>query len=233
MIAKCRQCGKHTVILYPDLWAYKQGHDTYYCSWKCLRAREKEEEALTEVVSKEQKDRAVQIAIEGGDPRHFLKECGSKNPYLMWGRIREHLMKNNPDLYERLPDKIPRKERSDKGSTHKPTMADAMTGMKDAADEFFGKCEEAGLKITETPEGEYTDHKIELPRIPQPAYVDDMLIREVEGLFGRYRYSDIGSTVYIDFEPTDSVDTLSYTLNQWREFRKEQERAAKILGVEL
>ena len=62
---------------------------------------------------------------------------------------------------------------------------------------------------------------------------DNMTVREVEGEFGRYRRSDIRGTTYIDFESTDRLDTISLTVDQWRAFRAETERAAAILGVEL
>ena len=88
---------------------------------------------------------------------------------------------------------------------------------------------EAGrIEVVETPE------KPVLPQVKLPVTYDGMVIREVEGLFGRYRYSgDLGRSEYIDFENADGVDTLSLTVEQWRRFREEQVKAAAILGVEL
>lgn len=50
----CDECKKHISVLYPDLWQYKrkegQGRKaTYWCSWKCMRASEKKEEAKKEM----------------------------------------------------------------------------------------------------------------------------------------------------------------------------------------
>lgn len=89
--------------------------------------------------------------------------------------------------------------------------------------------QEAGrIEVVETPE------KPVLPQVKIPVTYDGMVIREVEGLFGRYRYSgDLGRSEYIDFENSDGVDTLSLTVDQWRKFREEQVKAAAILGVEL
>ena len=45
MVTKCAQCGKRTVVLYPDLWVYKRGNKfgyKYLCSWSCLREYDKE-----------------------------------------------------------------------------------------------------------------------------------------------------------------------------------------------
>lgn len=75
--------------------------------------------------------------------------------------------------------------------------------------------------------------KITKPPVTKPVVYDGMIIREVEGAFGRYRYSDIGTVEYIDFESTDQMDVLSLSIGQWRNFREEQRKAARILGVEL
>ena len=75
---------------------------------------------------------------------------------------------------------------------------------------------------------------IEQPKkITEPVAYDGMVIREVEGLFGRYRRSDISGAVYIDFENADGLDVLSLTVDQWRRFRDEHAKAMMILGVEL
>ena len=87
----------------------------------------------------------------------------------------------------------------------------------------------------ETPETHNVDivETPEVPKILLPANVDGMMVREVEGVFGRYRYTDIGSAAYIDYEGPDNMDVISLTVEQWKKFREEQETAAKVLGVEL
>jgi len=83
------------------------------------------------------------------------------------------------------------------------------------------------VEVVETPESAE-------PKALLPATYDGMVIREVEGLFGRYRYSgDLGRAEYIDFENADGMDTLSMTVDQWKKFREEQVKAALILGVRL
>ena len=105
MIITCPQCGKKRDVLYPDMWAYKKS-GTYYCSYTCRRAAEREEEEekmnITKV-SREQKKKAIQIALDGGDPREYLKECGSDNPQKMWTSIRNSLKKTDPETFGKLP----------------------------------------------------------------------------------------------------------------------------------
>ena len=224
MTGKCPNCHKDFTILYPQMWAYKRSSE-YFCSWKCLRAVEKENEGVKEVSGKtkvpvEAKQNAIQAAIDGKDPYEYLRPYTS-NPKAMWTYIKTMVKQKDPELYAQLPDLRDRKK--PKQEEPKQTLADAVTGMKEAADEFFGACEEMGVK-TDPPEE---------PKICQPIVYDDMTIREVEGLFGRYRRSDVGDAVYIDLEFTDCCDVISNTVGQWRSFIDELNKAAKILGVEI
>ena len=221
MIQNCPVCGKGFDIMWPHLWAYKRTGN-YYCSWKCLRTMDKEKEERpimprgTTRLGKPQNEEAIRIALSGGNPLKYLEDCGSKNPSAAWYNIKMKLKDNDPETYEKLPKKIQRKDA-------KPTLADAMTGMKDAADTFFGQCEDMGLKL---------DKQEEL-KVFQPVKYDGMTVREIEGGFGRYRRSDVHDSTYIDFEYTEGADVISLTDKQWRCLMEELIHAAEILGVSL
>ena len=70
-------------------------------------------------------------------------------------------------------------------------------------------------------------------RITLPVRFDGMTVREVEGDFGRYRYTAVAGAEYIDYECPEGLDTISLSVEQWKNFRAEQEKAARALGVEL
>jgi len=220
MVTKCPVCKKRTVVLYPDLWAYKR-KGIYYCTWHCLRVQERKEDekmAGKQAISEEQRMHAVQLAINGENPFPYLAECGSTNPKMYWGWMKGEIKKKDPELYAKIPDL-----RNVKPKEKTISAAEAMQGMQDAADEFFGKCEDMGLMKKAEPE----------PVISKPVNYEGLLVREVEGTFDRYRRSDVNDRTYIDFENADRLDTLSLTVEQWRSFREEQEKAAAILGVTL
>jgi hypothetical protein len=233
---ECPECGKWFPVLYPHLWTYKKlyggGNYRYWCTWKCFRAMERKGEEKRvghkRIFTKEQESEAVRIALDGGNPLPYLEECGGSAPAQKWYEIKAKLKDTDPDTYAKLPDKLPRK---DSKSVETPegefTAAGAMAGAKAAADEFFGKCKDMGLKI------EVPETPADVPKIRKPVNYDGMTVREVEGVFGRYRRSDVNEKTYIDFEPVESLDVMSYTIEQWRSFRKEMEHAAQILGVEL
>ena len=194
MIKVCTECGKSFECLYPDIWVYKR-FQHYYCTWKCYRKDHNE-------MARMKKD---------GTP---AKKPGPKKNVTAVDTV-PTVKLSGPIVIE-----TPEKNKVEVVETPEKTLADAMAGMKDAADTFFGACEDMGLNLEDK-------------KITQPVSYDGMVIREVKGLFGRYRRSDIGGKIYIDFEPVESLDVLSYTVEQWKRFREEQEKAAAVLGVEL
>ena len=187
-------------------------------------------------LTREQKEKAVEIAISGGDPVEYLKECGAANAPAAWYQIKKKLAEADPDkateLEKALHNKanreykarqkvdkgMPKKLDLEAGENYEVSVGEAMDNMKDAADEFFGKCEEAGLMENRSP-------------ITKPIGYEGFTVRAVQGSFGRYSYSET-RTAYIDYENNDG-DELSMTLEQWRAFLDELRRAALVLGVEL
>ena len=250
----CPVCQKKFCVLWPTQWALKV-KGQYYCSWTCLRADEKgmkEEVSGVTKVPEEAKKKAIQAALNGDSPYEFLAPF-TKNPKAMWTYLKGMIKKKDPELYAKIPDlrnlkKVKQKLEEAISQVPEVSAADAMAACQDAADEFFGKCEDMGLmkdavKGPVTPDELYeTFNKFvevkdvkapEDPKICQPVVYDGMTVREVEGLFGRYRRSDVGQATYIDLEFTECCDVISNTVEQWRSFVAEFDRAALILGVEL
>lgn len=54
-------------------------------------------------LTREEKEKAVELAIGGKDPIGYLKECGCKNPWASWAYIKNVLRKSKPELYAKLP----------------------------------------------------------------------------------------------------------------------------------
>ena len=230
---RCPICGKRFTVMWPHQWAFKRGkpNPKFYCSWKCLRTLDKENGDDKPVkhakVALEDKKKAVEIALAGGDPLKYLKDHGAGNAWSMWYGIKENLKVREPETYRKLPDLRLKGNSRKKPETEKaeeaPTLADAMTGMKEATDDFFGKCEEMGLKMDNP----------EKSRITKPVNYDGFSVRAVEGKFGSYHFQDINGKQWIDYENRDGADELSMTVDQWRGFIAEIREAARVLGVEL
>ena len=68
------------------------------------------ENTMATRVSLEQKKKAVQIALDGGNPFDFLRDCGSKEPAGLWWTIKQNLKKVDPETYAKLPAMLPKTE---------------------------------------------------------------------------------------------------------------------------
>lgn len=70
------------------------------------------------LITDEQKQKAIETALEGGDPIKYLKECGAKNTWGNWGWIKMQLEKKDPEKYKRMMEALGQKpatvERADK-----------------------------------------------------------------------------------------------------------------------
>ena len=209
----CPECGKRFFVLYPHLWAYKrrnckQSSYYYYCSWKCLRAADEKKGEIKlghTLITESQKRQAVQIAIDGGDPRQFLKECGSKNPDAMWDVIRQWIKGKDPEMAGKLPKIIGHKSRK---TVETPEGEITMPIPQ--------------LTISaETPEA---------PKITKPLMHSGKTAIGWRGDFGEYIYDRKHG--YIDFESNDG-DELSMKVESWKAFIVEFQDIAKLMGVEL
>ena len=163
----------------------------------------------------ERDQKAVDIALEGRSPVAFLKALGSKNPSAAWYNIKLKVKQGDVETYNKIQAAQQKKP--------EPTLADAMTGMKDAADTFFGQCEDMGLKLD----------KPEEPKEMKPVNYDGFNVRAVEGDYGSYHFQEINGKQWLDFDDKECANEMSMTVEQWRGFLAEIRKAALILGVEL
>lgn len=58
---------------------------------------------LSRKITLEQKKKAVQVAIEGGDVLEYLRQLGSKNPSGLWWTIKNDVKAADPELYAKIP----------------------------------------------------------------------------------------------------------------------------------
>ena len=89
MRRKCPVCGKRFWCDWPGLWAYKRDK-LFLCSWSCIREYDRKEAEKMErkQMTREEKRKAAEIALGGGNPLPYLKDIGMKNPTTAWRGIR-------------------------------------------------------------------------------------------------------------------------------------------------
>jgi hypothetical protein len=204
VITNCPVCGKGFDVLWPHLWRYKRGK-SYLCSWKCLRLADSK--GKEEVMNKTAK-RSRMNAVEMDEAIRLFREGDSSlDQYLT-----DHGITNIPKW------KANTKQRY--GVPKEPTLGEAMTGMKDAADEFFGKCEAMGLKLDSEPQSP----------VPVPPPIE-YRVTGISTAIGDFQY--FKKSGYIDWTPLDGNGTVSMNLEEWKELMKIWPFVLKVLEVEL
>lgn len=210
---KCPVCHKTFIVPSKSKWAYKK-MSQLICSWTCLRALEMkkgEDKGMRAKVPEEVKQEAIRVAIAGGNPIEAL-EPHTRNPKAMWWAIKAKVKETDPETYAKLPDlrnmRKPAKE-------EKPvTAADAMAACQDAADTFFGQCQEMGLLKDQPAESE-----------PEMEYK----VTGIRTELGNFQYYK--KTGFIDWTPNDGNDTASLNLDEWKQFINDWPKVLMVLGV--
>lgn len=158
MMAVCPVCGKNTAIHWPEFWVYRRG-ERFLCSENCMivfDTREFKEKTgwiddyyrrkkeMRKKISLDQKKKAVEIALGGGNPLKYLEECGSANPSAAWFYIKKVLKEKDPETWAKLKEPEEPKE----------TLA---ISSEELANVFFGETVPANVpekeEVTVTMEG--------------------------------------------------------------------------------
>lgn len=201
-----------------------------------VKRKEKKMESRRAKITDEQRAEAVRIALDGGDPREYLEGLGFASGTSTWMKIKTYYRDTAPEVYKQIPRRLPTNGPKNKAAKKAETPETVLGKSRDEFEQMPAVKVDGPIRI-ETPEANRVQvvevpEKVKKP-ITQPLCYDGMMVREIEGLFGRYRRSDIGGKIYVDFEITDGADILSYTVDQWKTMRAEQEKAFAVLGVEL
>jgi hypothetical protein len=167
-------------------------------------------------ITLEQKKKAVQIAIDGGSPIDFLGMCGSKNPVNLWSTIKASLKQADPELYVKIPDQRKNGAKKRNENKEEPEEVDPQPAQT--------------VLMARTPIDD-TVH-IAAQKVTKPVNYDGFDVCGVRGKFGTYTASIISGKHWIDFDDP-SGDTLSYPVEDWKDFLEELRKAAAVLGVEL
>lgn len=168
----------------------------------------------------EDKKKAVQIAVDGGNPLEYIRSCGVKNAAEAWGKIKRVVKETDQEAFEKIPKRLPNPKNSIVIDTPK------------------GKMEITPEKISQMSQEEVSYANVammsELVKrtINGAVNYDGFTVRAVQGVYGRYFYDKTSMGEYIDFENNDG-DELSMTVDNWQMFVAELKHAAAVLGVEL
>lgn len=238
----CAQCGREFGVSYPDQWAYKTGtaKKRFFCSWSCLRQSETEGKINMTKLTLDDKNYAVKIALDGGNPLEYIRMCGVKNAAESWMRIKDDLRLKDPETWEKLPKRLPRVNKEEAvplpevvpEEMVKPVVIDTPDGPKEITTESISKMtQEEVSQANAAMMKQLIERKKEMDA-GKPMLYSGFVVTAVEGEYGRYFHDKTSIGDYIDYESKDG-DELSMTIDQWRAFLKELHHAAAVLGVKL
>lgn len=235
MVHKCPECGKGFVILYTQLWAYKGWHKEgpdYYCSWKCLQAmrgkRDIKKEPETEKGEKnmaldkhDRLDMAKQVLAamdEGTDPIAFLRDVGYAAPAQMYQDLKKTVREVQPDLIEKFPKDLRAWRQEKKERAERQPIDDK------AAEEIVRDFKQAAIPPeVETPEGEFTVKKPEVPEgvVKGPVTPDELM--EKFGEKGWTKLPKVEVPEYLPKKPAMEyrVTGISTEAGDFQYFRKQ------------
>ena len=217
MITNCPVCGKAFEVLWPQKYRYKR-MNRFLCSYGCMRAIDKGEASMKKKITDEMVREAVRIALEGGDVRMYLADCGSKNPSAHWAQIKKNMMKDDPETYEKLA-KLPDKRK-------KSEIPEAPTVKLDGAIRIETP-ETNKVEVVETPERQ-------IGRLcPPPEVEDDRLFHTAavrNKKLGTFYYDDKHGT--IDWRHPYGEE-ISLFPEDYRLLRDSIDMILHVLGVEL
>ena len=237
MITKCAQCGKRTVILYPDLWVYKRNDRNgikHFCSWGCMRRFDKGEKGDFAKMEKAKRDRyelgmkVLELIRAGQSPIPYLKSQGYASPEQAYADIKKAVIRRSPEMADRFPKTI--KGLSKQVETPEGEFVTVATKVPpegvvkgpvtlDELVETFGDKGWTKLPKVETPE-------------TRPAEPLEFKIVGIEGQYGRFVYDKAHNEIIWS---TEDGEAAAMSPTSWRIFAKQMPRVVELLltGVEL
>lgn len=204
-----------------------------------------------------QKKRAVEIALNGGNPLPYLKQCGSERPDGLWYTIKQDLKKADPTAYERLPKRCGEKKQAEPaaeapddddpkyydpaylascGSEAKHRIDDKKIAepIAEKAEEVVDNKEKAVYKPETVVENKV--EAVEKPETAAEPESDPFIVTAVEGKFGEYHFD--AENGFVGWKPMEGP-IICMSAEKWHKFINEfmgamnkliQERASKKLA---
>jgi len=216
----------------------------------------KRRENMARKITLEQKKKAVQIAIEGGDVLEYLRNLGSKNPTGLWWTIKNDVKAADPELYAKIPrldgkhivppaeakrEEI-RKEAAKRGLVFQPDEKPVEYKQKAVEPVLTIRSEEL-LKTEEIPKAqpegyaEIAGRQVPVIEVQEAKMAEPMqyvfpgfTVTSVRGNFGEWHLDENHNS--LDFRSADG-DEICFRPEAWIEFMTEIRAVMQMLGVKI
>lgn len=195
---------------------------------------------LSRKITLEQKKKAVQIAIEGGDVLEYLRQLGSKNPSGLWWTIKNDVKAADPELYSKIP-RLDGKKPAEKqeADPQEEKTQDLPKVPEEVAEEVLEKMARQAQKIAKREKD-----VPELPKDAEPIPVEEVkkrlaaspvmvvpagfMVTSIRGTFGEWHLDQKHDS--LDFRGAEGEE-ICFRPQAWEAFMDEIRSVMQILGV--
>ena len=246
MMTECGVCGKRIVIPDPMFYVYKRG-EAFFCSKNCMIVHnskltgktgmfrtERKEEDMKHRLTRDQKQKAVEIALQGGDYLAYLKKAGAKNPSAAWWYIKATLEKADPEKYKELmkvmEENRPVVEIAEKLPSEAVAEVPEVEGLKPKLPE-----DGQGINLMTKQEHKAAHKGIKNERTSWPPppggfYISqDIKVTRFETNFGKFSKTETGR-IQAEIKSGTCVTAIILEKDEWIQLMGEIEAAMKIFA---
>ena len=241
MMTVCPVCGKLMVVHWPEFWVYRR-REHYLCSENCMMIfdtrefkertgwieahyrKKKEGGKVASKVTLEQKKKAVEIAIGGGNPLPYLKQCGSERPDALWWTIKQNLKKVDPVKYAMLPDRVNAKKEEQEAEL--TVRHEDLDEIQKAANESVGN---AAVEAAMENIREIMARQERMP-VTRPVNYDGFEVMAVKSPETGFRFEYDSRYGLVTWRTTEG-DEVTKTQEEWHRMAEELPKALQIFGI--
>ena len=185
-------------------------------------------------VTLEDKKKAVEIALSGGNPLKFLKECGVANPSASWAYIKKTLKEVDPEKYARLPSRANAAEPECWKPKEAVTTccAPARPSGVEVPDELPEEPEKPEVVLTIKSEDltREIDETPHVSSITNPVNYDGFDVMALKSPETGFRFTSDPRYGMMTWN-TVSGDEVSLTAEEWHNLAAELPKALQIFGI--
>ena len=165
----------------------------------------------------EQKQKAIDIALSGENPRPYLRSIGCSKPDALWHTIKKALKESDPETYARIPNF---QQKINVG-------AEALMGAIPEGETVTTCCARSTAKGVEVPEDIGSDPTtVRMSGMMENLY-DGLTVTGLKTDYGEFRLSNNG---YLYFG-ANQHDELEMPAEIWQRFAADLPRIMGLLGI--
>lgn len=183
-------------------------------------------------VTLEDRKKAVEIALSGGNPLKFLKECGVANPSASWAYIKKTLKEVDPEKYARLPSRANAAEPECWKPKEAVTTccAPSRPSGVEVPDEWPEEEPKVVLTIKSEDLTRVIDETPHVSSITKPVNYDGFDVMALKSPDTGFRFTSDPRYGMMTWN-TVSGDEVSLTAEEWHKLAAELPKALQIFGI--